>query len=464
MKTADDYLASLRDGRRVFVKGRRVDDVTAEPGLKEAAAWIAEGYSRFWSGDPDAHSPVYDFPRSPEDLRARVGVVADGDVTVGLAGAALALLTAAEALAQANPDYATRARAFFEHCRDNDLRLAELITDAKGNRALSPSKQDDPDLYLRVVDRDAGGIYITGAKFHISAGPLVHELLVMPTKRMRPGEEEYAVACAVPANAPGVTMIATTYQPQGDDVRHYPVSARYTMPDAIVIFDRVHVPWDRVFLDGEVEHSAVLAHSLGLWERLAGCADMAHHGDLLAGAAQLIAEANGVDKITHIKDKIAEMAIYATIVRAGLEAAITNGSKTADGMLYPSELYTNAAKYYAASQFVVMVRNLHDIAGGTVITAPTMADFDAEELHGYLSKYLRTKEGTDARYRLRLFHAIRDFSADSLGGWYMLSWLQSGGGLFAQRTVTAKHYDIEHAKSEFLALYEERAPEAGEAS
>jgi 4-hydroxybutyryl-CoA dehydratase/vinylacetyl-CoA-Delta-isomerase len=452
MLTREQYLDSLRDGRRVYVRGQLVDDVATHPALAAPAMWIADGYERHYDATPGAHHPMYEVPRSIEGLRRRMEVVAESDVTAGLSSAALAILTAAPQLDTIDPVLADRARAFFEQCRDNDLRIAELITDAKGDRSLPPSKQDDPDLYTRVVGRDEHGVYVSGAKFHISAGPLVHELLVMPTKRMKPGEEEYAIACAIPVNAPGVTIVSRGYEPDPAHSGDFPISSRYTMPDGLVILDEVYVPNDRVFLDGVVEQSAALAHALGLWERLSGCAAMAHHGDLLAGAAQLIADANGVAGFSHIKDKIAQMAIYATLVRGGLEAAILNSERTPDGMLYPSELYTNAAKYYAASEFTVMVRNLHDIAGGSVVTAPTLADFESPDLNEALSKYLRTRDGVDAEYRLRLFHAIRDFSADTLGGWFLLSWLQSGGGLFAQRTVTSKHYDIDRAKAAFLEL------------
>jgi 4-hydroxybutyryl-CoA dehydratase/vinylacetyl-CoA-Delta-isomerase len=359
-------------------------------------------------------------------------------------------------------EYGERIQAYFEDCKCRDVRFAEVITDAKGDRSLPPSKQDDPDLYLRVVDRDRDGIVINGAKFHITAGPVVHELVVMPTKQMRPGEEEYAVACAVPVNASGVTLIATSPHPRGGDAATYPVSGRHTDPDAVVVFDHVHVPYHRVFLDGEVELSALVAHALGLWERLNGVADMAHLGDLLVGMAQLIAEANGVDGFGHVKDKIAEMILYATLTRASLEAAIANASPTVDGMLVPDELYCNAGKYHAASQYAVMVRHLHDIAGRTVATAPSMADYDNPQLRPYIDKYLRTREGVDGLYRLKLFHLIRDVTADALGGREAVSWLQSGGGLHAQRTVTRKHYDIDHAKRIALELGGLTDPTSGE--
>lgn len=450
MITGEQYLGSLRDGRDVYLDGERVDDVTVAPGLGDYARLIAEGYDRFYLDDPSAYHPMFDIPRSIEDLRARVELLVPLDVTAELAAVALALLTAAPALATADPVYRDRILTYWDDCRRRDVRFAELITDAKGDRMLPASKQDDPDLYLRVVDRDDTGIYISGAKFHITCGPIVQELVILPTKRMKVGEEDYAVACAVPAHAPGVVQIATSFHPRSADHDYYPVSKTHAMPDSLVILDRVHVPYERVFLDGEVEHSAAIAHALGLWERLSGCAEMAHVGELLVGLAQLVAEANGTAGISHIKEKIADMVLYSTLCRASLEAAIANAKSTDDGMVYPDELYTNAGKYVGASQYAEMVRNLHDIAGGTVVTAPSTADYANPKLRPYIDKYLRTKAGVSGEYRMRLYHVIRDLTADAWGGREAVSWLQSGGGLFAQRTVLRKHFDMEAAKA--LAL------------
>lgn len=450
MMTGEQYLESIRDGRTVYLDGRLLPELTDDPGIAQAARIVAAGYDQFWRPEPDARHPVYTVPTTPEDIRHRVEILVSTDVTAALSAVAMALLTASPALAKANPVYADRICAYFEDCVQRDVRFAEVITDAKGDRMLRPSKQDDPDLYLHVVDRDATGVFVTGAKFHITAGPLAHELVVLPTKRMKPGEEEYAIAFAVPANAPGVTMIAASHHPRNGDWESHPASKQLAIPDATVIFDRVHVPYDRVFLDGEVEQSAAVAHALGLWERLSGCAHLAHVGDLFAGLAQLIAEANGTDRIPHIRDKISDIVLYATLCRAGFEASVANGTINADGMMVPSELYVNAAKYYGASQYAVMVRHLHDIAGGTLVTAPSIADLENPALHDYVTKYLRGASGISGGYRLRLFHLIRNLTADEWGGREAVSWLQSGGGLFAQTTVLRNQYDMSAAKQQAL--------------
>jgi 4-hydroxybutyryl-CoA dehydratase / vinylacetyl-CoA-Delta-isomerase len=218
------------------------------------------------------------------------------------------------------------------------------------------------------------------------------------------------------------------------------------MPDCFVLFDDVFVPNERVFLDGQVQFSTAFAHSLGLWERLGGVGEMAHDGDILVGLAQLIAEANGLARVDHVREKISEMVIYTTLVRAGLEAAMLNAHSTEDGFVYPDELYTNAAKYHGAENFNTMIRHLHDIAGGAVLTAPTVGDLENEEVGAFVDKYMTANPEVSGEERTRLFHAIRDMTADAFGGWHLVTNVQSGGGLYAQRIVTRKHYDMDAAK------------------
>lgn len=330
------------------------------------------------------------------------------------------------------------------------MRIAQCITDAKGDRSRRPGNQDDPDAYVRVVERRPDGVVIRGAKLHISAASMGHELLTIPTKAMKPGEEAWAIGCMVPVGAPGVKVVNTTYAPRHTDKRDFPFSGRHHTPEGFVIFDDVFVPNERVFLDGQTEHAAVFAHSLGLWERLGGLSGMATGFDRLVGFAQLVAEANGLDRVSHVREKISEMIIHATLVRASLEAAIENCHVTADGVAFPDELYTNAGKYHGAANHSLLVRHLHDIAGGAVLTAPSMADVDNPETGHLVRKYMGTMQSVDGLYRTRLFHAIRDLTADALGGWHAVTQLQAGGGLYAQRIVSRVHYDMDEAKA--LAL------------
>ncbi|HEX7353464.1 MAG TPA: 4-hydroxyphenylacetate 3-hydroxylase N-terminal domain-containing protein [Mycobacteriales bacterium] len=451
MLTGEQYKASLDDGRETYFEGRRVPNIAEHPILSTSVNVVADGYDRLYSPEPDAVSPLMKIPRSPEDLRDHIPLLHQAGMMAHVTYTSLmTLTTAAGHLGDAHPEMVRHIQEYVVDAQQRDLRITQCITDAKGDRSRHPSDQDDPDAYVHVVDRSGDGVVIRGAKLHITGASLGHELMVIPTKAMRPGEEDYAIGCMVPVNAPGVRIVNTSYAPRHADDRDFPVSRLDPCPEGFVIFDDVFVPHHRVILDGDTGKAAIFAHALGLWERLGGLAGMADGADLLVGLAQLAAEANGLSRVAHVREKISEMIISASLVRATLEAAIANCHYGDQGAAFPDELYTNAGKYYGATNYGLMVRHLQDIAGGSVVTAPSTADLENEEVGPLVRKYMTTTKDIDGEFRTRLFHTIRDLTADAYGGWKLVTTLQAGGGLFAQRIVTRKHYDLEGAKT--LAL------------
>jgi 4-hydroxybutyryl-CoA dehydratase/vinylacetyl-CoA-Delta-isomerase len=453
MLTGEQYKESLFDGRATFFEGKRVDDLPSHPVLGSCVDHVAEGYDWLATQAVDGRSPIMSVPTTPEELRHKVEVVHHAGMMAHVTYTSLmTLATAAGRIADTAPEYVERINAYVDEATRKDLRITQCITDAKGDRSRPPAKQDDRDAYVHVVDRSTDGVVLRGAKLHITGASLGHDLMTIPTKSMKANEEEYSIACMVPVNAPGVKIINTTYAPRGHDPRDFPVSGSNHYPEGFVIFDDVFVPNDRVFLDGETAHAGTFAHCLGLWERLGGLAAMADGGDLLVGFAQLIAEANGLAGEGHIKEKISEMIINATVIRACLEAALTHAKSGVFGAVFPDELYTNAGKYTGAASYNLMVRHLHDIAGGSVLTAPYVSDLENPETGHLVRKYMGTKADVDGEYRVRLFHAIRDLTADSYGGWTQVTNIQAGGGLYAQRIVTRKHYDLNGAKQAALRV------------
>ena len=447
MMTGDEYRRSLDDGRETYFEGGQIFDIANHPLLGITVNSAASGYDRFYDPAPDAVGAFMKVPSTPHELREQVELHETVDLLTHVTYASImTLLTAADRIEATLPENAARIRAYVKDAQRRDIRITQCITDSKGDRSRRPGNQDDPDHYVRVVARRDDGIVIRGAKLHISAASMGHELMTIPTKSMKAGEEQYSVACMVPVNAPGVKIINTTYAPRHHDTRDFPISGRHHTPEGFVIFDDVFVPSDRVFLDGNPELAGLFAHSLGLWERLGGLSAMANSYDALVGFAQLISEANGLERVGHIKEKISEMLINATLIRASLEAAIENCHITSDGAAFPDELYTNAGKYHGAANWSLMVRHLHDIGGGSILTAPGHADMENQAVGHLARKYMGTLQSVDGMYRTRLFHAIRDFTADALGGWHAVTNIQAGGGLYAQRIVSRMHYDMDHAK------------------
>jgi len=271
--------------------------------------------------------------------------------------------------------------------------------------------------------------------------------VVLPTKRMRRGEEDYSVACAVPTGAEGLSIINTTNAPRNPDGRNHPVSSRRNMPDGFVVFDHVFVPNERVFLAGEVSHSAILAHALGVWERSAGVAGAANAADLLAGQAALLAEMTGQLDDAEIKQKLAKIAIYATMCRAGWEAAMATATTTADGTAVPNSRYVSATKHYTMDLHGQMVDMVQDIAGRLIVGCPSFADFDNPELAPQLAEAFAAEGDYTPEQVLRVFHYLHDTTADLFGGWISVTEQLAGAGAYAQRLVTLRNYDLEDAKT-----------------
>lgn len=453
MMTGDQYRTSLQDGRVVYRDGKRILDITEDPILKLPIDIAADLYDETYeAGEGNVRSLIKTI-KSADDLRAHSRKMEEADMLLEVTSASLmTLLTAAGRLEAKLPENAARIRAYVEQAQKADIRIAQCITDGKGDRSKSPGAQEDPDAYTHVVERRPDGVVIRGSKLHITAGSICHDLLTIPTKSMKPGEDEYSIACAIPANSPGVKLIDVDYAIRHADDRRFPITSRSHTPDTFVIFDDVFVPNERIFLNGHPELAGTFAHSLGLWERIGGLSLMAQTYDQLVGFAQLVAEANGTEKIAHIKEKISDMIISATLVRGSLEAAIANCNFGPDGSAFPNELHTNAGKFYAAANYTNMVRTLHDIAGGSVQTAPSVADLESEEVGHFVRKYMGTKQSVDGDYRTRLFHAIYDLTAGPGGSWRAIALLQSGGGLYAQRIVSRGHYDMDRAKRIALEL------------
>jgi 4-hydroxybutyryl-CoA dehydratase/vinylacetyl-CoA-Delta-isomerase len=451
--TGEDYKKSLDDGRATYFEGERIDDLAGHSLLGQTVDYTAAAYDKFYDPTPDAVSPLLGVPGSAEDLRALMPLLNEAGMMAHVTSSSIQTLkTVAGRMTDVKPDYLDRIASYIETAQRDDIRITQCITDAKGNRSRPPGKQDDPDSYVRVVDRQRDGVVIRGAKLHITGASFGHDLMTIPTKSMKPGEEQYSIAAMVPVNAEGVKIVNTTYAPRHEDVRSFPVSGRFHYPEGFVIFDDVFVPHERVFLDGETAFASVFAHSLGLWERLGGLSEFVQESDHLVGLAQLVAEANGTAGISHVKEKISEMIIHATLIRASLEAAIVNCHIGPDGAAFPNELFVNAGKFHGAANYSTMVRHLHDIAGGAVLTTPVPADFENEDVGGLVRKYMSTGNDVDGEYRARLMYAIRDLTADALGGWKFVTNLQAGGGLYAQRIVTRRHYDMDEAKRGALAL------------
>jgi 4-hydroxybutyryl-CoA dehydratase/vinylacetyl-CoA-Delta-isomerase len=203
MMTGQQYKNSLNDNRQTFFEGERIRDIVNHPLLGACVSRVAAGYDRWYSPEPGAVSPLMTVPHSAAELKERIPLQHESDIVSAVTyQSIMTLITAATRIQNELPQYAERIRRYVQEAQRRDIRIVECITDAKGDRSRPPGKQDDPDAYTRVVERRSDGVVIRGAKLHITGASMSHELMVIPTKAMKPGEEAYAIGCAVPVSSP----------------------------------------------------------------------------------------------------------------------------------------------------------------------------------------------------------------------------------------------------------------------
>ncbi len=461
LKTPQQYLESLRDGRVIYWEGEKIEDITTHPLFKVPLELMCSDYQynderygelrRYTTEDGTQAHRVYQIPRSEQDLNTRVEMMRSAmSIGTAVSSVYMALMSVKDEVGRVNPMYAENIERMYKYCRDNDLRAAEVITDPKGDRKRRANEQDDPDLYVRIVEKRKDGIVVRGAKLHITAASVIHELVVMPTKAMKEIEADYAVSFSIPVNTPGVKIINRSFAPAELNAFDYPASSHHSCPEGFVVFDDVFVPWDRVFLAGEMQLAGTLARSLGLWERTGGVVESVKVSELFVGLAQLVTEMQGKDSDPIAQNSIAELITYAEMLRMSLDYACRHYDSSPSGMVYPNVLAINAAKYYYANNFHATVKYLHDLGGGLTMTLPLEADLRNPESGKYMRKYLHTKQGVDVETRMRVYNMIRDLTADAYGGWQFVVALQAGGGLPAQRLMMNRTYNMAQAKQRAL--------------
>jgi 4-hydroxybutyryl-CoA dehydratase / vinylacetyl-CoA-Delta-isomerase len=314
-------------------------------------------------------------------------------------------------------------------------------TDVKGDRALGPHAQEHPDYYVHKIEDRADGIVVRGAKVHTSLTTNANELIVLPTRVMRPGDEPYAVCFALPLNTPGLRLIASPHGGEFKNPIEHPISARRKMMETLTVFDDVFIPHERVFLDGEVDLAGPIAINFVRFHRFTAVSYKLPLMELLAGAGWAVAEANGIGGAGQVRDKLTQLAAYHSIA-LGLLQRSAAACTIEHGIAIPNTLLVNVAKYHFAHNYHHAVQIVQDLAGGLLVTAPAAQDLTAELTHEYIKKYLGGARGFDAEQRLRLIYLVGDMTASDYGGYQEVLAVHAEGGFEAEKLQTYREYDF----------------------
>jgi 4-hydroxybutyryl-CoA dehydratase/vinylacetyl-CoA-Delta-isomerase len=468
IRTGAEYIESLRNRRlRVFLLGEQIDEPVDHPIIRPSINAVAETYDLAMC-DPELGSAMSPYTgerinrflhiaRGSEDLvmqnkmQRRLGQLTGTcfQRCVGM-DAFNALHSVTFEIDEAHGTrYYERFIDFITMAQQSGYVIGGAMTDVKGDRSKAPHQQDDPDLYVRVSKRTAEGVYIRGAKAHQTGCINSHWMLVMPTLRLGPDDKEYAIVGAVPVDAEGITYI---YGRQSCDTRAMEDgdidsgNAKFSGQEAMVIFDDVFIPNEKIFMDGEHDFAAMLVERFTCYHRRSYVCKSGV-GDALIGAAAAIADYNGVEKASHIRDKLVEMThLNETIYSTGI-ASSYQASEMKSGAYLNDDMIANVCKHHVTKIPYEIGRLAQDLAGGIMVTAPSQKELEHPEIGDIVSKYLKGRKEIPTEDRLRILRLIENMTMGRNAVGYLTESMHGAGSPQAQRIQIARQMQLEFKKT-----------------
>ncbi|TWB87490.1 4-hydroxybutyryl-CoA dehydratase/vinylacetyl-CoA-Delta-isomerase [Bradyrhizobium macuxiense] len=462
LMTAADYRESLRRYKpRVFVNGAAVASVADEPLLAPGVAGVGVTYDFAHRAE---HMPIMTarqatsgktvnrmlhINESAQDLLYKLEAVR---LVCRTSGCAQRYLThdALNGLYQATKltddrhgtDYSQRFLNYLHEVQDQDLTLGVAMTDAKGDRSRRPGLQANPDVYVHIKERRPDGIVIRGTKAIVTGAPYMHEFLVMPCRTHVPDDKDFAVCCAVPVDAPGVTIVARPAGRPGEASAKF--SAKYGQSVGVVMFDDVFVPHDRVFLAGETEEGGFLTTSYATHHRHSCIGARAGFGDLLIGAGALMIEANGLDaeKHAHIREAMVELITITESFYACGVASSVYCTRDPAGSVMPDAVFSNIGKLLLATKIYDMHRVAHYVSGGLIVALPGPDEDHNPETRASLAAVMGGRPDIPAEQRAEVARLIEDLTVSHEAGWYSVISLHGGGSPEAMKREIWRNYPV----------------------
>jgi len=466
--SGDEYIASLRDrGLKVFLFGEPVEEPVDHPMIRPSINAVARTYD-LANEHPELATAMSPFTgtrvsrflhiaENAEDLvlqnkmQRRLGQLTGTcfQRCVGM-DAFNSLYSVSYEIDQAHGTaYHERFKAFVAMTQTEGFVIGGAMTDVKGDRSKAPHEQDDPDMFVHVSKRTEEGVYIRGAKAHQTGCLNSHWLLVMPTMRLGSGDEDFAITGAVPVDAPGITYI---YGRQSCDTRAMEPgdldvgNSQYAGQEAMIIFEDVFIPWEHVFMDGETEFAAMLVERFTCYHRRSYVCKSGV-GDVLIGAAATIADFNGVDNASHIKDKLVEMThLNETIYSTGI-ASSYQAHPTASGAYINDDMLANVCKHHVTKMPYEIGRLAQDLAGGLMVTLPSQQDLDHPDIGKLLRKYLKGRKGIPTEDRMRILRLIENMTLGRNAVGYLTESMHGAGSPQAQRIQIGRQMQLDFKKA-----------------
>ncbi len=470
IKSKEQYFNNLFNMRNnVYIGGEAVNrnDHRLRPGLNVMATTFELAADPKYKGVATATSSItgeeinrfVHLPQTPYDLMQKQKLIKMGARRVGGCiqrcmgwDGSIALAVATKEMDdEYGTDYHTRCLKFLKHVHENDISLTCAQTDIKGDRLLRPSKQKNPDAYVRILEKRDDGIVVSGMKMSITAVAYVEEFLVLPTRALMEDDNDYAVAFAIPADTEGVSLVTRpVWHREKDDTDASPF-CKFGVSDSTVIFDNVFVPWERVFMCHEWQYGRRLALLFADSHRhsYSGCKPALT--DIICGTTALAAEANNIQKVGHVREKINEFASAAELAYAAGTAAAVYGEKTSSGVFFPNKIFANVGRKLTGETIYHEYNLLTEIAGGIAITLPFHEDFQKGDNVEHLKKFIVRNPNLSPEISLKIWKLVENVGASAMSDWYKVAGVHGGGSPIMESIALGIDYDYNDKKE--LARY-----------
>lgn len=480
MRTGADYLASIKGPRRIYLDGEPVEDVTSHPAFQPIANTVAElydiaaspesGMTRTDPGSGVTTNKVFVAPRSREELsELRAAITRWAKHTHGWVGRSPdhvgaflgAFATHPDAFgSHGDHDFAANVAAYHRRVVSENLYVSYAIIPPQVSRATTAHAWEGDLIQAGVAEERPDGIVVRGAQMLATGGAVSDEIFVSCIKPLSPEDADFALGFAVPVGAEGLKLYCRRpYAPAATSSYDYPLSTRYDETDALLVFDDVFIPWERVFVYRDVagvrrQFFDTGAHVLGNWQ-----AQIRFSVKLqfLAGLARKVAAVNGVDKFPGVVEKLGELASLASVVESAVLAAEYTAEPDEQGIWRPGKRPLYGSMGLQSELYPRVLAILRDLVGGGVLQVPSsVSDLNNPQTRADIDRYVHSP-GTPAEERVKLFKLAWDAFGSEFGGRHHQYEMFYAGAPFVVKGYAFRNYGFEEPVADvdaFLAGYD----------